>query len=213
MANVELTRLVFLLDRSGSMQSIRSDVEGGFAAFIDEQRGAAGECTVTLAQFDTSYEVVYRDVPLSEVPALELRPRSSTALLDAMGQLITEVGADIEALQDHERPGTVIVAIMTDGKENASREWTYPAVKALVESRTDRSDWQFVYLGADQDAIEVGARIGVKRDQALTYSKGKSRDALAAVSANIRNYRNVKTVNPGAAMPVFSDRQRAELDD
>lgn len=213
MANLDLTRLVFLLDRSGSMRSIKSDVEGGFSEFIDDQRAAAGECTVTLAQFDTRYEVVYQGVPLDEVPALDLQPRSNTALLDAMGTLITDVSAELAALPDAERPGTVIVAIMTDGKENASRNWTRPAIKALVELHTNQFDWQFLYMGADQDAIEVGTRLGIKRDQSLTYSKGKSRDAMAAASANIRSYRHAKTINPAAVMPEFSDEQRATLDD
>lgn len=213
MADLELTRLVFLLDRSGSMHSIKSDVEGGFAAFIDEQRAAAGECTVTLAQFDTAYEVVYTNIPLNDIPALNLQPRSSTALLDAMGKLITEVSADISALPEDERPGTVIVAIMTDGKENASRDWTRPAIKALVELHTNQHDWQFLYMGADQDAVEVGTRLGVKPEQSLTYSRGKSRQAMAAASANVRNYRTAKPLNPGAVMPEFSDQQRADLED
>lgn len=213
MANTDLTRLVFLLDRSGSMQSIKSDVEGGFAAFIEDQRAAAGECAVTLAQFDSRYEVVYQAVPLSEVPPLDLRPRGSTALLDAMGRLITDVKAELDALPDAQRPGTVIVSIMTDGHENASREWTHPAIKALVEQQTNEHDWQFLYMGADQDAIEVGARLGVKREQSVTYGRGKSRDAMAAASANIRGYRSAKVANPDAMMPEFSADQRAALDD
>lgn len=213
MANLDLTRLVFLLDRSGSMRSIQSDVEGGFAAFIDDQRAAAGECTVTLAQFDDHFEFVYHDVDLDQVPPLALRPRGRTALLDAMGRLITDTSADIAALPEGERPATVIVAIMTDGKENASRDWTRPAIKALVELRTNQFDWQFLYMGADQDAVEVGTRLGVKREQSLTYSKGKSREAMAAASANIRDYRTTKPVNSAAEMPMFSDEQRAELGD
>lgn len=213
MANLELTRLVFLLDRSGSMQAIKSDVEGGFAAFIEEQRSATGECTVTLAQFDTAYEVVYRNVPLEEVPALNLQPRSSTALLDAMGRLITDVSAELAALPDEERPGTVIVAIMTDGQENASSDWTRPAIKALVQMHTNQSDWQFLYMGADQDAVEVGTGLGVQSHQSLTYSKGKSRDAMAAASVNVRSYRNAKSFDPAASMPEFSNMQRAAAAD
>lgn len=213
MAHTDLTRLVFLLDRSGSMQSIKSDVEGGFAAFIDEQRAAEGECAVTLAQFDSRYEVVYQAVPLAEVPPLDLRPRGSTALLDAMGRLITDVKAELDALPAAQRPGTVIVSIMTDGHENASREWTHPAIKALVEQQTNEHDWQFLYIGADQDAIEVGTRLGVRRDQSVTFSKGKSREAMAAASANIRGYRSAKVANPDAMMPEFSAEQRAALDD
>jgi len=132
MTDPTYTHLAFLLDRSGSMQSIRSDIEGGFDAFIAEQRGAAGRCTVTLAQFDTDYEVTYLDLPIDQVPPLDLRPRGRTALLDSIARLVNDTGAHLAALPEHERPGTVIVGIMTDGHENASREWTHPAVKALI---------------------------------------------------------------------------------
>ncbi len=213
MPNTNLTHLVFLLDRSGSMQSIKTDIEGGFAAFIDEQKAAPGECVVTLAQFDSKYEVVYHGIRLADVPPLRLQPRASTALLDAMGKLITDTANEMARLPEDERPGTVVVAIMTDGHENASREWTHPAIKALVEQQTNVHDWQFMYLGADQDAIEVGARIGVKREHAVTYKRGKSRDVMAAASKNIRDYRTEKQRNFSAPMPAFSDVQRAEAND
>ena len=135
MTNPNLTHIAFLLDRSGSMQSIKDDTEGGFNAFIEEQRREAGECRVTLAQFDNEYEEVYRDLPLAEVPPLHLAPRGSTALLDSMGRLITMTGERLAALSDEERPGIVIIGIMTDGHENASNEWTRPAIKSLVERR------------------------------------------------------------------------------
>ena len=156
----DLTHLYFLLDRSGSMQSIKSDVVGGFDAFLNDQRAGDGECRVTLAQFDNEYEVVYHAVPVGEVPALELNPRNSTALLDSMGKLITDTAAEIAALGEDDNPGSVIVAIMTDGMENASHEWSRPAIKSLVEQQTN-SIWEFLYMGADQDAVEVGASLGV----------------------------------------------------
>src|SRR5690606_11446494 len=130
------------------MQSIKADTEGGFAAFVKEQLSSVdhGECRVTLAQFDNAYELVYSDKPLAEVPPLELAPRGSTALLDAMGRLITDAGASLAALPEEQRPGTVIVAVMTDGHENASKEWTHPAIKALVEQQTNAYRWQFLYM-------------------------------------------------------------------
>jgi hypothetical protein len=212
-SNPNLTWLVFLLDRSGSMQSIKSDVIGGFDAFVAEQRAGEGLCTVTLAQFDTAYEVVYRGIPLGQVPALALWPRGSTALLDSMGKLITDTAAEIEALAEADKPGTVIVAIMTDGLENASREWRRPDIKALVEQQTNDSGWEFLYMGADQDAVEVGRGLGVKDGQAVTYARGRSREAMLAASGNVRGYRNAKLVNPAAAMPEFTAEQRAQLAD
>lgn len=210
MPNQNLTRLVFLLDRSGSMQTIKSDVIGGFEAFVTEQRTGDGECTATLARFDDEYEVVYHNIPLADVPPLALDPRGSTALHDSMGKLITDTAAEIEALAADDKPGTVVVAIMTDGMENASREWQAPAIKALVEQQTSRG-WEFLYMGADQDAVEVGRGLGIKAEQAITYARGKSREAMATVSGNVRGYRSAKLVDPAAAMPAFTEAQRAEL--
>ena len=210
MANRNLTRLVFLLDRSGSMESIKSDVVGGFDAFLAEQRAGEGECTATLAQFDEVYEVVYQGISLSDVPSLKLQPRGCTALLDAMGKLITDTAAEINMLVEDDKPGTVVVAIMTDGLENASTEWRRPDIKSLVEQQTS-AGWEFLYMGADQDAVEVGKGLGVKAEQAVTYARGRSREAMMATSANVRGYRSAKLADPAAAMPAFTDAQRAEL--
>ena len=211
MTNADLTHIYFLLDRSGSMQSIKADTEGGFTAFIDQQRTTPGECRVTLAQFDNAYDVVYRDRPLADVPALELAPRGSTALLDAMGRLITDSGAQLAALAEDDRPATVIVAIMTDGHENASQEWTHPAIKALVEQQTTQWGWQFLYMGADQDAIEVGAGLGVSRDNSVTYGRGKTAQAMTAAGGKVSGLRAARKVNPAAAMPAFTQAERSDL--
>lgn len=212
MTDQNLTHIYLLLDRSGSMQSIKADTEGGFAAFVEEQRRTPGACRVTLAQFDNHYEVVYADRPIADVPALDLQPRGSTALLDAMGRLITEAGAQLAALTEADRPGTVIVAIMTDGHENASREWTHPAIKALVEQQTGQWGWQFLYMGADQDAIEVGRNIGVAPANSVTYGRGKSRDVFANISDKVSSVRNARAAGDLAApMPAFTEEERRDL--
>jgi len=192
MTDPNLTHLYFLLDRSGSMQSIREDTIGGFDAFMAEQRKHPGECRVTLAQFDNEYDVVYTDRPIAEVPTLDLQPRGSTALLDAIGRLVTDAGARLAALPEGRRPGTVIVGIMTDGQENSSREWTHPAVKALVERQTKVYSWEFLYLGADQDAIEVGTSIGVAAGRSVTYSRLAAAPAMAATSAMVGRLRQAR---------------------
>ncbi len=213
MTDANLTHLYFLLDRSGSMQSIKSDTEGGFDAFIAEQRKTAGECRVTLAQFDTHYEVVYAGRPVAEVPHLDLQPRGMTALLDAMGRLITDAGRELAALPEDRRPASVVVGIMTDGMENASREWTHPAIKALVEQQTQAYGWQFLYMGADQDAVEVGTSLGVAPAQSMTYGRGSVRPAMAAMSTNVGAYRQSrssgKSSAEAAADLAFTDEQRA----
>src|SRR4051794_6279629 len=185
MTNPNLTHLYFLLDRSGSMQSIKDDTEGGFDAFIAEQRSQPGECRVTLAQFDDQYEEVYRDLPAADVPPLSLSPRGSTALLDSIGRLLGEAGARLAALPEHERPGVVIVGIMTDGHENASRELTRAQVKALIERQTAEYAWQFLYRGAARAAIGVGAGIGAPPPSSRTAGRGGVAAAMAATSRNI----------------------------
>ncbi|HET9419823.1 MAG TPA: vWA domain-containing protein [Nocardioides sp.] len=212
MTDPNLTHIYLLLDRSGSMQSIKTDTEGGFAAFVEEQKRTPGECRVTLAQFDNHYDVVYTDRPIADVPALDLQPRGSTALLDAMGRSITDAGTKLAALSEDQRPDTVIVAIMTDGHENASQEWTHPAIKALVEQQTEQYGWQFLYMGADQDAIEVGRNIGIKADHSVTYGRGKSQDVMTSASAKIAEYRTARAAGDLAApMPAFTDEERRDL--
>jgi hypothetical protein len=212
MTDQNLTHLYLLLDRSGSMQSIKTDTEGGFAAFVEEQRRIPGECRVTLAQFDNHYDVVYADRPIADVPALDLQPRGSTALLDAMGRLVTDAGAGLAAMSDDERPGTVIVAIMTDGYENSSKEWTHPAIKALVEQQTNDYGWQFLYMGADQDAIEVGRTIGVAAGNSITYGRGKSQEVMANVAGKISQVRTARAAGDRVApMPAFTDDERRDL--
>ena len=213
MTRSDLTHIYFLLDRSGSMQSIKSDTEGGFAAFVEEQKKAPGDCRVTLAQFDHEYEVVYSRVPVAAVPPLALQPRGMTALLDAMGRLVTDAGAELAALPEDERPGTVIVAAMTDGLENASREWTHTAIRSLVEQQTSAYAWQFMYMGADQDAIEVGTRLGVDAAYSVTYGRGKAKEALAGAAGKISRLRSVRRASPAARMEAYTEEERSQLAD
>jgi len=208
MTRSDLTHLYFLLDRSGSMQSIKTDTEGGFATFIEEQRRAVGECRVTLAQFDDQYEIVFADTPVADVGRLDLQPRGSTALLDAMGRLITEAGAALAALPEDQRPGSVVVAIMTDGLENASREWTHTAVKALVEQQTTAYQWQFLYMGADQDAIDVGTGLGVGAAHTVSYTRGNVDKVMAASSAKVSDLRRDRSVDASAAMRGYTAVER-----
>ncbi len=213
MTNPNLTHLYFLLDRSGSMQSIKDDTEGGFNAFIEEQRKQPGDCRVTLAQFDDQYDEVYRDLPLADVPPLQLQPRGSTALLDSIGRLVGEAGARLAALPEDQRPGIVVVGIMTDGHENASRELTHPQVKQLIERQSTDYSWQFLYLGADQDAIEVGSSIGVSAAHSMTYGRGRVAAAMAATSRNIGRTRSAvaagASLQEAAIHMAFDDEQRA----
>lgn len=183
------TAIVMILDRSGSMARIADATREGFDAFVAEQAGQPGECTLTLVQFDDRIEPVYADRPIGQVPPLTLVPRGSTALLDAVGRTITETGERLAGLPEDARPGTVIVGIVTDGHENSSREWTHPAVKALIEQQEGVYGWTFMYLGANQDAVEVGASMGISADRSLTYAGHNVGQAAGAYSASVLRMR------------------------
>ncbi len=189
MTDANLTSLVFLLDRSGSMASSREATITGFAAYLEEQRTAPGRTIVSLSQFDDRYENVYTDLDLADVPPLDLAPRGSTALLDAMGRVVAETRERIDARPEDERPGQVYLGIMTDGYENASSEYTHEAIKALVNQMETEHNWVVLYMGANQDAIEVGSRIGVRRDRAITYDAHAAAPAMAVMSQKLRKSR------------------------
>ena len=177
------------------MSAIADDTVGGFAAFVRDQQSVAGRCRLSLAQFDDSYERVYAAVDIQDVPPLDLQPRGSTALHDAMIRLIGEAGAELAALPEDQRPGTVLVAVLTDGHENSSREATGAMVKELVERQQSQWGWQFTYLGANQDAVLTADGLGIRAEDALTYAAGNvdaaflgpvGQDATAAGSADRR---------------------------
>jgi hypothetical protein len=209
MTDPTYTDITMVLDRSGSMQSIKDDTIGGFDAFISEQRRVPGRCTVSMVQFDNVYEEVYTGRDLADVPSLTLVPRGSTAMLDAIGRAVSATGARLAAMPEDARPGTVIVGIMTDGLENASREFTYAMVKAMIEQQEHVYGWTFMYMGANQDAIEVGASLGVARDRSLTYAGPKVAAAMGAYTASVGTIR--EAVAAGA--PVEQARRRAAYSD
>lgn len=189
MTNPQLTYIQAIIDRSGSMQTIRTDAEGGFDAFIAEQRAQGGECRVSLAQFDHEYQVVYQDLPIGQVPPMSIVPRGQTAMLDAIGRTINDLGARLAALPEAERPGTVIVGIVTDGFENASHEFDYQTIHQMIRDQEQIYNWTFLYMGADQDAIEQGAKMGIRAEQALSYTMGSSSQAYSAMSGSISRLR------------------------
>jgi hypothetical protein len=206
------TDITVVLDRSGSMASIASDVIGGLNTFIQGQAQVEGEARFTLAQFDDQYEVVHAHVPVQQVPPLTDRtyvPRGSTALLDAIGRTIIDTGARLAMLPEAERPEAVIFAVQTDGLENASREFTRQQVFEMIRHQEEKYAWQFVFLAADQDAIDEGGKMGFAAASALDYDK--SSGAVAAMYDVM--HRNVSDVRRGQTKKVEfsrSDRGRTK---
>jgi Mg-chelatase subunit ChlD len=184
----ETTLLVLIVDRSGSMEAIREDMEGGIATLLAEQAAEKGTCLVTLAQFDSEYELIADAVPVAELLPYRLVPRDRTALLDAMGRTISMVRAKLEELAPEERPEKIVTAVITDGMENASREWSHLQVMDCVKARIAEG-WHFTFLGANQDAIQEGGRVGIAGDASLSYSGARSREAVESMSTSLRRLR------------------------
>ena len=201
------TLIAALLDRSGSMEAIKSDSEGGFNSLIADQRTEPGEARVTLAQFDTEYEVVYANRPIADVGPLRLKPRGMTALLDSIGRLITDVGAELSALPELERPGKVIVVVVTDGLENSSVEWTVDAVSKAIKRQQDEYSWEFIFLGANMDAVEVGRSMGFAADRSMTFAPSAA-GVGHSYRANSRLISRVRSAPAGARVEGFSDADR-----
>lgn len=209
MTDSDKTLIAALLDRSGSMQGIADDMRGGFDTYIAAERAQTGTTLVTLAQFDDRYDVVYQNTPIADVPSLDLQPRGMTALLDAIGRFITEVGAGLAALPEDQRPGEVTVLVLTDGHENASSEWTKEAVKQLIAQQETVYGWDFVFLGANMDAVDVGADIGFAPGKSLTYDAdgdgvAGAWNAVATYSARKRS----RGAAPAASIG-FDDAERS----
>lgn len=214
MVNPNLTHIYPVIDRSGSIAKHRAAYEEGFNAFIAEQAQLPDPCFVTLAQFNEEYEVVYAHRPIQEVPPLTIKPSGGTALLDAVARTIEVAGEQLSALPEHERPGSVIVPIVTDGEENSSRRFDWETVKGLIERQTRDYQWLFVYVGANQDAFAVGAQLGVGRAQTLTYDTHHTTSAFTAVSGVTTNYRGATSrgasYDEATAAAAFTEAQRQD---
>lgn len=201
------TDITVILDRSGSMSSVRKDMEGGLNQFFDDQKKVPGRCVASLFQFDTEHDVVFSGMNISDVPKVELVPRGGTALLDAIGRTLAVLGERFKAMPEHERPGKVIVIIVTDGQENSSLEFRLDAIKKAIETQRDTYKWEFVFLGANQDAIQEAAQLGVVGANAMTYAanSGGIHNAYASLDSNVTRCR----VEPKQSMS-FSTAQRQE---
>ncbi len=189
MTKPDLTLIAVLVDRSGSMAATKTDAEGGLRAFLAEQRAAPGETLVTLAQFDTEFETVHAERPIADVPDYTLAPRGMTALHDAVGKLVTEVGERLAAKPEDARPSRVYVVIVTDGEENSSREWSAEQVREAVETQRRDYGWEFVFIGANQDAVLTGQSLGVPVAAAATYDTSRTADTYAVASAAVTRSR------------------------
>ncbi len=192
----DLTDITIILDRSGSMETVRADTIGGFNAFLAEQKAVPGAATLSLVQFDNEYETVHSVTRIQDVPELTAQtfvPRGSTALLDAIGRTVIATGARLAALPEADRPGKVLLVIMTDGQENASAEFTRPQIFDMITHQREKYQWQIAFIGANQDAIATGKSYGIPASNSANYAHtgDGTRAIMAEFSASTTRYRGI----------------------
>ena len=167
-----LTEIVFILDRSGSMAGLEDDTIGGFNAMIRRQKREAGEAYVSTVLFDHQTEVIHDRVDIRRIQPMTQKDyyvRGCTALLDAVGKAIRHIGNVHKYAREEDRPEKTIFVITTDGMENASREYTYERVRKMIEHEREKYGWEFLFLGANIDAAREAARFGITEDRAANY--------------------------------------------
>jgi Mg-chelatase subunit ChlD len=169
--NTNLTEIVFIIDRSGSMGGLESDTIGGYNAFLEKQRQMKDKTIVTTVLFDDRYELLWNGIDAEKIKLTseEYYVGGSTALLDAVGKTILDVGYRLSHTMEEDRPSKVIFVIITDGMENSSREFTYSKVRELIRHQREKYNWEFVFLGANIDAVREADSIGICEDNAYNF--------------------------------------------
>lgn len=183
-----------VLDRSGSMGSIAKDTIGGLNTFIEEQKKVSGGATLSLMQFDNSFETIFtfKDIQTIDIYKDYLfMPRGMTALYDAIGKSIADTGEALCKMEENNRPSKVIFVIVTDGEENSSKEYSQQAVQDMIKHQSEVYSWEFVFLGANIDAVSTGTSLGIKGGNTITYAANTDgvTAAYGSVSANLSAFR------------------------
>lgn len=182
----EKTHIICILDRSGSMSGIIDDSVGGFSTFLEEQKILPDEATISVVLFDDQYELVYDNIDIKKAEKITKeiwRPRGMTALYDAIGKTINNTRATFAKL-DYIKPSKVLVCIVTDGQENASKEYKLDTIKNLIKE-CEEDNWNFIYLAANQDAFSVGSGFGISTSNTYTYTA--TSDGVFNMSATLNN--------------------------
>jgi hypothetical protein len=201
----DLTHVALVVDRSGSMDSCRQEAQEAVNSFVKKQAEGVGECRVTLVEFDNEYRAVYENVLAGDAPRYVLEPRGMTALLDAMGRTIHSVGQSLSNMVEADRPGLVVVVVMTDGHENASKEYTQAKVAEMVKVQQEQYNWQFVFLGANPTVAAAAIALNVPADTSASYSSVA--DAVGVTSDMLRDARTSRSLGRDVCMAYTADQR------
>jgi uncharacterized protein YegL len=189
----DFVAIALVVDRSGSMESVRDDTIGGINTFIQKHKeDKNGEIRVTIAQFDNEYKVVKDFVEIGEIKKFSrnnFRPRNSTALLDAIGKTVDDLGVKLASMKEEERPSKVIVGIITDGQENSSREYNVDDIRSRISHQQEVYSWEFIFMGADLNSVDVASSYGFNPSTCMAYDKRNIAKAFTTMAdASIRSY-------------------------
>lgn len=206
----DLTDITLVVDRSGSMQDIRTDAEGGVNAFIENQAKESGQAYLTLVQFDTEYEFLHKGMPIDQVPKYTLTPRGATALLDAIGRAINETGERLSKMDEADRPGLVVFVVMTDGLENSSHEFSKSRIREMIQHQQEKYGWQFTFLGADQDAFAEADALGIDPAGAARFKKDNIEAVYRATSAKVARMRK-QSLDNEQIVNAFSPEEHRDM--
>ena len=205
-----LTELVFILDRSGSMSGLEADTIGGFNAMIEKQKKASGEALISTILFDNVSEVIHDRVNIRDIRPMtgrEYSVRGCTALLDAIGGAIRHIAGIHKYAREEDVPEHTLFVITTDGMENASRYYDSARVKQMIEHEKSKYGWEFLFLGANIDAVDTARRFGISEDRAVNYHSDSvgTRLNYEAVSCAITNVRCGASMNADWKAPIEAD--------
>lgn len=207
-----ITELVFILDRSGSMSGLEKDTIGGFNSMIEKQRRQDGECYVSTVLFDNVSEVLHDRVKLSEVKPMaedDYTVRGCTALIDAIGGAIHHIGNVHKYARPEDVPEHTLFVITTDGMENASRRYSSEQVKTMIKRQKDKYGWEFLFIGANIDAVETAARYGIDEDRAVNYMADQEGTQILyeSVSEAVCNVRSNRKLSKAWSQNINNDYQ------
>lgn len=197
MPKKDLCDIIMVIDRSGSMEKIITDAIGSLNSFLKDQKAVPGDARVTAVLFNDDYKMLYDGIPIADVPDFDdnsYKPGGMTAMLDAIGKTIDATGERLSRLSEDDRPEKVLVAILTDGMENASKEYNHSQISQKIKTQRDQWKWEFAFLAANQDAFAEGGKLGIdpKMTMAFAATPDGVKSGIKGMSSTVTSYRTAR---------------------